>query len=141
MVRSDSGKNVSILIFQMRMIPVWLLLICFLGCSPQKNLAERLKGADRVVVTYAREDLSISIIGEEVDKIIQAIEISKKESPYVAASPFLQFQFYKGKEHLGDVVTAYELFVIDQKPYKDTTGVIKELSERYLKEHPPRLSP
>lgn len=73
-------------------------------------------------------------------KIIQAIGTSKKESPDVAASPYLHLHFYKGTEHLGNVVTAYELFVIDRKPYKDTTGMIKELSERYIKEPPPKSS-
>lgn len=127
----------------MKTLPVLLLLIFACGCSPQKTLANRLKGSDRVVVTNSVAGYSISITGGEVAQIVQAIAAGEKESPNIMASPYLVFQFYKGKEHLGDVVTAYEIFVIDLKPYRDTTGIIKKFSERYRKdkERPPRLSP
>jgi len=50
-------------------------------------LARRLKGADRVIFTYPPEGVSITVTGEEVKRVVQAISIAKKrESFYLCES-------------------------------------------------------
>ena len=125
----------------MKMLSFCLFLIFLCGCSPQKTLAHRLKGADRVVVTNTAEALGISITGEEVNKIVQAIAAAKKENVYIKASPGYWFEFYKGAEHLETVVTSGSVFWIGQTPYSDTTGAQQAIYGRFryeifLQEHP-----
>jgi uncharacterized lipoprotein YajG len=117
------------------LLSIQLLALC--SCSPQKNLAQRLKGTDRVVVTNTIERLSISVTGADADKIVQAIATAKKESPLIEAAAGLTLEFYKGAEQLGTVATGYEIFSIDGKPYRDTTGTLKAVEERFRDEHPP----
>lgn len=130
------------MILPMKMLSVWLLVICVCGCSPQKSLAKRLKGADRVVVTNTQEGLSISITGEDVDKIVQAIASARKESRYIQATPGYWFEFFKGAEHLETVVTSGSVYWIEHTPYSDTAGAQQAIYGRFrheifLREHPP----
>ncbi|HEY0548981.1 MAG TPA: hypothetical protein VGF13_05230, partial [Verrucomicrobiae bacterium] len=64
----------------MKTLPVLASLLLLAGCSPQKSLVNRLKGADRVVVTNTVDHLSISVTGADVDKVVQAIATGKKEN-------------------------------------------------------------
>ena len=112
----------------------------FYACSPQRALARRLKGADRVVVSNNWEGASLSVKGEEVDRIVKAIGASKKQGP-VKAAVDLTLEFHRGAQRLGTVVAGYEVFSIDQKPYLDTTGTLKALRARFGEEHPPMPSP
>lgn len=116
------------------LVPV--LVLC--ACSAQKSLAQRLAGADRVVVTNTSEGLSISVTGADVSKIVQAIASGRKESPLVSAALGLTLEFYKGAAHLGTVNTSYTVFWVGNKPYSDTTGTLTALHERFRQEHPPR---
>lgn len=118
----------------MAVLPLSALCACF----PQKSLAHRLAGADRVSVTNALDGLSISLTGGEVRKVVEAIGSAKKESPLTEAAAGLRLEFYRGAQHLGTVITAYEIFAIDQKPYRDTTGTLRDVYERYRDEHPSR---
>ena len=120
----------------MKTILALAVLLCVVGCSPQKDLANRLKGADRVVVTNTIQGFSISVSGADVDKVIQAIAAGKKESPLVEAALGLTLEFYKGAQHLGSVTTSYTLFWVGNKPYNDATGTLKALDERFREEHP-----
>jgi hypothetical protein len=113
----------------------------FYACAPQRALAHRLKGADRVVVTNTLEGLSISVTGAEVNKIVRAITTGTKVSPDVEAAVGLTLEFYNGTEHLANVITGYEVFSIDRRRYRDTTGMLKALYERFREEHPPKISP
>ena len=118
-----------------------VLVLALGGCSAQKSLAQRLAGADRVIVTNTSDGLGITVTGEQVKKVVEAIATAKKESPVVTAAVGLSLEFYKGVEHLGTVIAAYEVFVVDHEPYRDTTGTLKAIYERYREEHPPTLRP
>jgi hypothetical protein len=124
----------------MKLFALLFLLVSVCGCSPQKSLARRLEGSDRVVVTYPSDGLSITVMGQEVDKVLQAIASGKKESYLIQASPYLEFRFFKGGEHLATITTCAQAFWIGQKPYSDTTGTLEALMYRYREEHPPMLS-
>ena len=110
-----------------------IFLLCVAGCSkqetPQKILAHRLKGADRVVAANTQGNI-FSITGEEVDKIVQAIAASKKESPFIDAAVGLQLEFYKGTGHLGTVITSDQVFWVGKTPYSDTTETLKEVYQK-----------
>ena len=135
-VKTPCEHNISV-----KMLPVLLLALWVCGCSPQRNMAHRLAGSNLVVVTNTADGFGILITGEEVSKIVQAIAAGKKESRFIAAAVGLRLEFYQGTQHLENVVTADEVFVIDQKPYRDTTGTLKALYERCRGEHRSRLSP
>jgi hypothetical protein len=113
----------------------------FYTYSPQRALVRRLKGADRVVVTYPSDGLSIAVAGREVDKVLQAIASGKDEGSLDKASPYLEFRFFRGSEHLATVETSGGLFWIGHRIYDDRTGTLNALTYRYREEHPPGMSP
>lgn len=115
-------------------IPVLLLLICVCGCSPQKNLANRLKSADRVVVTNAFEGLSISVTGADLSQIVQAIAMGKKENSNIDAAVGYKLQFYDQTQHLATITTSGGVFWIGSTPYSDSTDTISGLYRRLREE-------
>ncbi|MBI5388021.1 MAG: hypothetical protein HZA90_25435 [Verrucomicrobia bacterium] len=117
-----------------------VLVVAWSGCSPQKTLAHRLAGADRVIVTNSYDRLSITVTGEEVNKVVQAIATGRKENRDIQATPGLDFQFFKGVEHLETITTAIQVFWIARKPYIDQTGMLEALAHRFREEHPPLFS-
>jgi hypothetical protein len=126
---------------------VGLLLVhavALCGCSPQKTLAHRLAGADRVIfacIVRGCEDLRITVTGQEVNKIVRAIATGNEESPFVTASPSFRLEFFRGAEHLVTVTNSPPVFWIGQTPYNDRTGTLQKLLERCREEQPPRLLP
>ena len=110
----------------------------FYGCSPQKRLAHRLKAADRVVVAYPPDGLSITVRGEEVTKVIHSLAFGKKESSLIEAGRYLVFQFFRGDELVATVPTSTQVFWIGRTPYSDPTGTLEALTQRYREEHPPQ---
>lgn len=135
-VKRPYEQNVRVKMLQVLIFALW---VC--GCSSQKTLAKRLEGADRVVVTNNFDGLSVSITGEEVSKLVQAIAASKKESHHITATPGHRLEFFKGTEHLTTVTTSYQVFWVKQMPYVDTTETLKTLYDRIRDQRPPRLSP
>ena len=122
----------------MKMLPLLCCLFLLCGCSPQKSLAQRLKNVDCVVVTNTSAGLGFSITGGEVTRLIQAIAVSKKESPLIEATPRLALEVFKGAEHLETIVTSHQLFWIDHVPYRDTTGALESIYENYRQAYPPK---
>jgi len=115
---------------------LFLLSVC--GCSPQKSLAHRLSGANRVIVTNTLEGFGISISDNEVNKIVRAIAAGEKEDPFISASPSFQLEFFKDNEHLETIPASDLVFSVGHKPYRDTTGTLKALYEKLREEHPPK---
>ena len=116
---------------------VGLLLVTLLvlfGCSPQKSLANRLKGADHVVVTNTVEHLSISVTGEAVNQLVQAMATAKKERPDIEAAVGLTLEFYKGGAHLETVRTSSQIFWVGNTPYSDRTETLNGLYRRLREE-------
>lgn len=113
-----------------------LLLVTLCACSPQKNLASRLTDADRVVVTNPSNSASITVIGEHVKKIVHALEVSRKVSSNVSATPGYRLDFFKGTNHLGTVPTSDLIFWIGKTPYHDKSGTLRALYERFWQEQP-----
>lgn len=116
-----------------------VLLLCVVGCSPQKDLARRLKEADRVIVTNSFEDHSITVTGEDVDRLVQVIASGKKASPLIKSGPVFNLEFFKGTQHVETVAASTFLFMVGNDPYLDTTKTLQSLSERLYETNRPRL--
>ena len=119
--------------FLVKMLPVLLLLVCLCGCSPQKSLAHRLKGADRIIFAWLKEPAGTGkvITGETVSSVVQAIGTGKK-CPSVAASPDFRLEFFKGTEHLVTITNSADVFWIGNTPYCDLTRTLHKLMEKSL---------
>ncbi len=127
----------------MKTIPVLLFLICFCGCSPQKTLAHRLKGADRAVyacVLKDYEEVKTTVTGDDVNKVVEAIAHGRKLSRDIKAAFGFQLEFFKGSEHLATINTSGQAFWVGDTPYEDTTKTLKRLYEK-AHEGTPKLSP
>lgn len=120
----------------MRWTPLWLssllllALVGFTACSDQKRIGRTLNQADRVIYAKNYEDLYISITGEEVGKIVQAIASGKKESPLVAATPSFRLEFFKGTNRLASITNSSSVFWVGNKPFSDSTGTLQALYPR-----------
>ena len=79
----------------------------------------------------------MTLTGDEVNKLVQAIATGKKLRPFLAATAYLQFEFYRGTEHLQTITTSVQVFWIGEKAYRDPTGTLEALTMRYREEHPP----
>jgi hypothetical protein len=110
-----------------------LSLLC--GCSQsQKNFANNLKAADRIVVTNTFEALSITVTGTDVGAIVQAIANGKKESPNIDAAMGYKLEIFEGSNHLATVNTSGSVFWIGKTPYSDPTERISSLYRRLREE-------
>ena len=111
--------------------PLLLVLLVLCGCSPQKSLVRRLKGADRVLVTSVpARGPSITVTGEEVDKLIKAFAVGKKENPLIDAAVDYRLEFYKGTQHLETVTCSDQVFWAGTTPYSDTTETLKGIYQK-----------
>lgn len=118
-----------------------MLVVFVTGCSANKSLAHRLKEADRIVVINPRDGLSITVTGEEVDRVVKAIASGKKEPPTIEATPDLDFQFFKGTKRLATVTNCVMVFWVGPNAYSDRTGTLEALEAKYRKVHRPQFSP
>jgi hypothetical protein len=117
------------------------VLLCLAGCSPQKDLADRLKEADRIIFasnTPGYEDLKSTVTGEDVKKIIQAIANAGKLSPNVDCGPDSRLEFFKGATHLVTITNCVQLFWIDHTPYHDKSGTLEKLNQKRRDEYDER---
>lgn len=104
------------------------LALC--ACSRQESqhsLARRLGQADRVIVLNSGNGLTKTLKGEELKKIIQAIEAAEKiQAEGLSATPGYTLVFFTaGGIHIATVPTAGVVFWIHKTPYQDKTGTIQ----------------
>jgi hypothetical protein len=112
------------------------------GCSrpeTQKTVASRLAQADRVIVLNPRDGVTMMLQGEQLKKVVGAIEASEKVShgEMLSATPGYALVFFKSREHLATVATGAEIvFYIDKKAYHDKSGTLLEVMKRFWMTHP-----
>lgn len=115
-----------------------LELGAFSGCSPQKRLAHRLKGADRVVFAsnlQGDEDRTMTVTGEEVNKIVEAIANARKVDPNVDCTPASRLEFFNSSEHLLTITNCVSVFWIAAAPFEDTSETLETLEQRRREEY------
>ena len=125
----------------MKTICTLAVLLCVVGCSPQKNLAHRLKGADRVIFASnvpGYEELKITVTGEVVSKLVQTVANARKLTPNVDCTPESRLEFFKGSEHLVTITNCVSVFWIDHTPYEDTSGTLEKLDQERRHEYDER---
>lgn len=107
------------------------ILLLVTGCSQEKSFMKGLKGTDRVVVSNKIDGLAFAVTGNEVDKIIKALAAGQRADGLTAAVGF-ELQFFKNDQRL-ETVLASEVgaFGVRGVIYRDDTGTIKALSERF----------
>ena len=115
----------------MRKFLALIILLCVSGCSPQKSLAGRLKGADRVVIMGFSGTNGLTLTDKEVDRIIRAIASGKKEAPGMKSGAGFRIEFFKGSKLLGSILASELGFGVGQNTYSDTTGTLKPLADRF----------
>lgn len=120
------------------LLVVQIVALC--GCSPQRALAHRLKGADRVIVMNPHDGVTMTVMDDRLRNIVQALEASKKiDSEGLTATPGYTLVFFKGGVHLATVPTGAGLiFFLDKTPCQDRSRTLETLYERFREEHPPR---
>jgi hypothetical protein len=114
---------------------VLLLASCISSCSREQsaapqNFVQRLKGADRLNVTGVRDPdgtVGMTVTGENLSRVIQAIASGKKEPLTITASPELRLEFYKGDGHLATITNSGIAFWIGNTPYSDRSGTFERL--------------
>ena len=124
----------------MKTILALAVLLCVAGCSPQKDLAHRLKGADRLNAAGVRDPegtVGMTITGTNLSNVVQAIANAQEEPRSIAASPELRLEFYKGTQHLATITKSGIAFWIRDIPYSDRSGTFEKLFSGFYGVLPP----
>ena len=124
-----------------RTILALAVLLCVVSCSPQQNLTHRLKGTDRVIFASngpGYEELKITVTGEIVSKLVQAVSNARKLTPNVSCTPESRLEFFNGSEHLLTITNCVSVFWIGHTPYEDTSGALEKLTQERRNEYDKR---
>ena len=117
-----------------------LLMVFATGCSRQETgetLAKRLSTADRLIVLNPIDGAALSITGDLLNKLVQAIGTSHKLKAEPSATPGYTLVFYNSRVHLATVPTGADIiFYIDGLPYRDDSGTLRAVCERFWEKHP-----
>ena len=111
-----------------------LAMVAFDGCSRQSRLADRIIGANHVLVlkrTGPHEAVSMSIEGEEVSAVVRAASSAtakaREAGPPPAFDANIKIAFLKGSNVLAVVIANEGRFAIDDQEYVDGTGTLRAL--------------
>ena len=115
-----------------------LLMAGLCGCSRNQTLAHRLNEADRVLVLRPDNGVTMTLTGEQLRKLVQAVESAKKiKTEGLCASPGYTLVFYKSSVHLATLPTAADLvFFINDAAYHDESGTLRKVGETFRMKHP-----
>src|SRR5688572_17272146 len=108
---------------QARLICTLALMLCVTACSRQgggTTLAQDLKKADRVIVLNAYDGLTITVKGEQLKKLVDALQTSQRiqNGGTITATPGYTLIFFASAVHLATVPTAGDaVFYIDKTAY------------------------
>ena len=125
-----TGQNASV-----KTVLGVIVLLLVASCSREQNaspqaLAFRLKDADRLNVAGVRDPdgtVGMTITGEDLSKMVQALSSGQKEPPNIPASPDLRLEFYKGGGHLTTITNSGIGFWIGSTLYSDRSGTFEKL--------------
>lgn len=115
------------------------------GCSRQSKLADRIAGANRVIVlrrTAPHEAVSMAIEGKEVIAIIRAVSSATPNKARGGGAPpafddNIKIEFLKGSNMLAVLVSNEGVFSNDDKEYLDDTGRLSALRSASLEKWQP----
>lgn len=113
----------------------------FYAGSSQGALTRRIKNADRVIFASnvpGYEDLNITVTGDDVSKVVQAVANGRRLSPNVSCTPESRLEFFKGSAHLVTITNCVSVFWINLTPYEDTSGMLEKLTQKRRDEYDER---
>lgn len=93
----------------------------------------RITGADRIVGIFMHSSGSVTIAGDDVQKVVQAVASSSSARPPAGTAWTCLYDvkamFFKGTNLLGDVELCGPMFLYDgsEPPFRDYTGVLDAL--------------
>lgn len=94
--------------------------------------AHRIADADRVVVTWEGSPVSLTLTGDDAQKIVRAVSgagSTRMPDTELALKYSESVTFYRGPDALGEVLTAYQLFLLNhhEPPFADRSGTLRTL--------------
>jgi hypothetical protein len=124
-----SGRNKSI-------FAVFLTLAAFSAylflAFPLSRFAAKIARADQVVASTTKGTASITIIGENARRLIEAVSSAKRKRypPGVTDACIydVKITFLRGTNVLGDILSCKDIFIVSGRKYRDGSGVIGELA-------------
>jgi len=124
----------------MRIIYLIFAIALFTGCRQRPTaLGHQIADADHIVARHylvaQRRDrvppemlnFSVTITGDDVHTIVNAISGSSKEGWESVCNPTWELQFYKGSNWLANVDFGCELVYVDGAQFEDHTGTLEKL--------------
>jgi hypothetical protein len=105
-------------------------IACFLYVrfSPLAIFARRVSDADRAIVTEtSRGGGGITITGEDLRRVMGMVSSAHRDTKPYDCSPIADVKFFKGNALLGQMTTCVELLWIDNRQYRDDTGLLESL--------------
>jgi len=122
-----------IVVFWFICLPVPSFLFAPYDAARLAMFAHRIAGADRVVGTYLKSSVSLTLTGEDARRLTKAVSTASSDRPpYGRASScsFLgQATFFKGTNLLDHIEICSSLFLIhnSQPPFQDDSGSLDAL--------------
>ena len=117
-----------------------LLMVLAGGCRRQETgeaLARRLSTADRLIVLNPMDGSALSITDDLLKKVVQALRTAQKLKAEPSAAAGYTLVFYNSRVHLATVPTGADIiFYIDGLPYRDDSGALRAVGERFRQKHP-----
>jgi hypothetical protein len=114
------------------------------------KFAHRIADTDRIVGTYARSSVSLTLTGDDARKVVRAVSSAKSDRPPFgmksSCSFFGKATFFRGTNVLDHIEMCGSLFLIhySEPPFRDDTGLldtlvntplVKALEESWQKEN------
>jgi hypothetical protein len=98
--------------------------------------ARQIAGADRVVVSDINDGdgPKVAMSGDDVAQVINAIGMASRHSKVYLCGFSTKVEFFRGDQSLGSVLNCGSLVLINGKQYRNDSGVLDELSRRWIQE-------
>ena len=148
-----SAKSNSLIVRLVVVLVIGVLWIVFLpvpraffapyDAACRASFAHRIADADRVVGTYARSSVSLTLTGDDARKVVRAISSASSDRPPWGMATSCMFMcrvtFFRGTNVLDDIEVCSSLFLIRRPPFlvggyehrlppfRDDTGLLDSL--------------
>jgi len=100
--------------------------VVYVRSTPLANFVRRISDADRAVVTeIPGSGGSITITGEDLRSVVGMVSSAHRDTRPYPCSPLADVKFFRGDQILGQMTTCLELLWVDNRQYRDYTGLLE----------------
>ena len=137
---NESKSRVTFFVVGLVIIVFWLLCLPVLrfvfmpyDAARLAPVAHRIADADRIVGTYARSSVSVTVRGDDAKRIIRAVSSGSPARPSFgmdwACIYDVKATFFKGTNVLDDIEICSSLFLLhhSKPPFRDDTGLLHDI--------------